>query len=226
VEDGEVEVGEKGSLEEEIRRAGGGAAGNARREAVKGKKGPRRMGAGPISAKQAESSQEEDDSIRCRSSQICEGVDACSRSEDKALACMTDWSERANAVREAAKWAWKVRIPPLLCCQLVCRLENMYRHISSCPALSLFSVCLLLTQRQFVFHVVMRGVTCLAQGYKESAWGQDELHPLSRTSGSWFDLGLTLVDSLDTLLLMGMKEEFKEAEQWVEQSLRCPSPPV
>ncbi len=36
----------------------------------------------------------------------------------------------------------------------------------------------------------------------------------------WFDLGLTLVDSLDTLLIMGLQEEFREARDWVATSLK------
>ena len=35
----------------------------------------------------------------------------------------------------------------------------------------------------------------------------------------WFNLGLTLVDSLDTLLIMGLRDEFLEARNWVEKSL-------
>ena len=35
----------------------------------------------------------------------------------------------------------------------------------------------------------------------------------------WFNLGLTLVDSLDTLLIMGLRDEFLEARNWVENSL-------
>ena len=38
---------------------------------------------------------------------------------------------------------------------------------------------------------------------REYAWGQDELKPISKTHSMWFNLGLTLVDSLDTLLIMG-----------------------
>lgn len=55
---------------------------------------------------------------------------------------------------------------------------------------------------------------------REHAWGEDELLPISQTSNRWFDLGLTLVDSLDTLLIMGLKEEFLEARNWVDTSLR------
>ena len=34
-----------------------------------------------------------------------------------------------------------------------------------------------------------------------------------------FGLGLTLIDSLDTMLVMNLKEEFAEAKQWVEDEL-------
>ena len=57
------------------------------------------------------------------------------------------------------------------------------------------------------------------QGYQSYAWGRDELLPVSQHYNEWFDLGLTLVDSLDTLWLMGLEKEFKEARDWVESSL-------
>jgi hypothetical protein len=50
-------------------------------------------------------------------------------------------------------------------------------------------------------------------GYRKCAWGQDELLPISCQGHEWFGLGLTLVDSLDTLILAGMTEV-------------CASPPV
>ncbi|KAF2162808.1 glycoside hydrolase family 47 protein [Zasmidium cellare ATCC 36951] len=50
------------------------------------------------------------------------------------------------------------------------------------------------------------------EGYKKNAWLQDEVSPISGLSsnpfGGW---GATLVDTLDTLWIMGMKEEFKSA---------------
>ena len=42
--------------------------------------------------------------------------------------------------------------------------------------------------------------------YKKYAWGFDELKPLTKTHEKWFGLGLTLVDSLDTMYIMGLKE--------------------
>lgn len=57
------------------------------------------------------------------------------------------------------------------------------------------------------------------KAYKMYAWGKDELKPISRKSNDWFNLGLTLVDSLDTMWLMGLKEEFDEAREWVQDEM-------
>ncbi|KAF2010018.1 glycoside hydrolase family 47 protein [Aaosphaeria arxii CBS 175.79] len=50
------------------------------------------------------------------------------------------------------------------------------------------------------------------QAYKDFAWTKDELMPMSggsrETFGGW---GATLIDSLDTLWIMGLQEEFAEA---------------
>ncbi|CRK87432.1 CLUMA_CG001233, isoform B [Clunio marinus] len=56
--------------------------------------------------------------------------------------------------------------------------------------------------------------------YKLYAWGKNELKPISKRAhtGSIFgayDLGATIVDSLDTLYIMGMKQEFDESRDWV-----------
>ncbi|XP_030197645.1 endoplasmic reticulum mannosyl-oligosaccharide 1,2-alpha-mannosidase isoform X1 [Gadus morhua] len=56
-------------------------------------------------------------------------------------------------------------------------------------------------------------------GYKSYAWGHDELKPVSKTFAEWFGLGLTLVDALDTMWILGLKEEFSEARGWVEKDL-------
>eukprot|EP00607_Mallomonas_marina_P010390 CAMPEP_0182422000 /NCGR_PEP_ID=MMETSP1167-20130531/7594_1 /TAXON_ID=2988 /ORGANISM="Mallomonas Sp, Strain CCMP3275" /LENGTH=874 /DNA_ID=CAMNT_0024599693 /DNA_START=38 /DNA_END=2662 /DNA_ORIENTATION=+ len=57
-------------------------------------------------------------------------------------------------------------------------------------------------------------------GYKKYAWGKDEVKPKSHSGqDNWGGMGVTLVDSLDTLLLMGLEKEFKEARDWVEKSL-------
>lgn len=57
------------------------------------------------------------------------------------------------------------------------------------------------------------------KGYRAFAWGQDELLPHSHSSNRWFGLGLTLVDSLDTLHIMGLEQELAEAREWVARNL-------
>jgi mannosyl-oligosaccharide alpha-1,2-mannosidase len=56
--------------------------------------------------------------------------------------------------------------------------------------------------------------------YKTRAWGSDELKPQSgRGENNWSGVGMTLVDSLDTLWVMGMVAEFREARDWVAAHL-------
>jgi len=56
-------------------------------------------------------------------------------------------------------------------------------------------------------------------GYVRFAFGQDELKPVSNTGYNWLGMGATIVDALDTLWIMGLKEEFKQARDWVASSL-------
>ncbi|KAK4497250.1 hypothetical protein PRZ48_011700 [Zasmidium cellare] len=49
-------------------------------------------------------------------------------------------------------------------------------------------------------------------GFRKKGWGFDEVEPVSGVGKNSFNgWGATLVDSLDTLWIMGMKEEFEEA---------------
>uniref|UniRef100_H3BCL8 alpha-1,2-Mannosidase n=1 Tax=Latimeria chalumnae TaxID=7897 RepID=H3BCL8_LATCH len=57
------------------------------------------------------------------------------------------------------------------------------------------------------------------KGYKDFAWGHDELKPISKSYSEWFGLGLTLLDALDTLWILGLTEEFEEAKKWVVNEL-------
>lgn len=41
-------------------------------------------------------------------------------------------------------------------------------------------------------------------GYKKYAWGHDNVKPISKGYHEWFGLGLTIVDSLDTMYIMGL----------------------
>nr|CAD7437405.1 unnamed protein product [Timema bartmani] len=57
------------------------------------------------------------------------------------------------------------------------------------------------------------------KGYKKYAWGHDHLKPISGSYNNWFSLGLTIVDALDTVYIMGLNEEFTDAREWVDKSL-------
>ncbi|ORX54910.1 seven-hairpin glycosidase [Hesseltinella vesiculosa] len=55
-------------------------------------------------------------------------------------------------------------------------------------------------------------------GYRQYAMGHDELKPLTNgTSDPFAHWGATLIDSLDTMLIMGMQDEFLEALVEVEK---------
>lgn len=58
-------------------------------------------------------------------------------------------------------------------------------------------------------------------GYKRYAWGHDALKPLSQTPHDWYgpSLLMTPVDALDTLLLMGFKQEADEARELIATQL-------
>lgn len=56
------------------------------------------------------------------------------------------------------------------------------------------------------------------------AWGENELKPITRrghSAGIFGESkqGATIVDSMDTLYLMGMVEEFDKGRQWIEKNL-------
>jgi mannosyl-oligosaccharide alpha-1,2-mannosidase len=56
--------------------------------------------------------------------------------------------------------------------------------------------------------------------YKQYAWGRDALLPLSKGGRDQFSgWAATLVDSLDTLWIMGMRDEFDEAVAYVSEEI-------
>jgi len=57
-------------------------------------------------------------------------------------------------------------------------------------------------------------------GYHDAAWGHDQVHPKRGEPDSWFNLGLSIVEWLDTLWLLGMWREFDECERWITEHLR------
>src|SRR5712692_3302970 len=58
-------------------------------------------------------------------------------------------------------------------------------------------------------------------GYKKYAWGHDDLRPLSKSYHDWYaqPLLMTPVDALDTMILMGLKDEAKHTREYIDQNL-------
>jgi mannosidase alpha-like ER degradation enhancer 2 len=58
-------------------------------------------------------------------------------------------------------------------------------------------------------------------GYKQYAWGHDELKPLSKGSHDWYGVSLymTPVDALDTMILMGLKDQANEDRELIATKL-------
>eukprot|EP00033_Pygsuia_biforma_P001269 GCRY01001435.1.p1 GENE.GCRY01001435.1~~GCRY01001435.1.p1 ORF type:complete len:550 (-),score=66.80 GCRY01001435.1:167-1816(-) len=55
-------------------------------------------------------------------------------------------------------------------------------------------------------------------GYVKHAWGHDEVYPVTNgTNDSWGHLGVTVVDSIDTMMIMQLTEPLSLARTWVEQ---------
>jgi mannosidase alpha-like ER degradation enhancer 2 len=59
-------------------------------------------------------------------------------------------------------------------------------------------------------------------GYKKYAWGHDDLKPMSKTYRDWYDnqpLLMTPVDALDTMYLMGYKDEADKTKKYILENL-------
>jgi ER degradation enhancer, mannosidase alpha-like 2 len=59
------------------------------------------------------------------------------------------------------------------------------------------------------------------EGYKQYAWGWDELRPLTKTPRNWYfrSLLMTPVDAYDTFIMLGMQKEAAEAKKLILDSL-------
>jgi mannosidase alpha-like ER degradation enhancer 2 len=58
-------------------------------------------------------------------------------------------------------------------------------------------------------------------GYKKYAWGHDDLKPLSKTYHDWYaeSLLMTPVDALDTMILMGLKDEANRTREYIVKNI-------
>ncbi|NP_001089924.1 uncharacterized protein LOC734993 isoform X1 [Xenopus laevis] len=60
--------------------------------------------------------------------------------------------------------------------------------------------------------------------YKQYGWGHNELKPIARKGHSTnifgnSQMGATIVDALDTLYIMGLLDEFRDGQEWVQSNL-------
>lgn len=64
----------------------------------------------------------------------------------------------------------------------------------------------------------VRDAFCFGWGnYRKYAWGADEIHPIDATPGNnWGGIGMTLLDGVDTLKILGLEKEFEEATRWIQ----------
>jgi ER degradation enhancer, mannosidase alpha-like 2 len=58
-------------------------------------------------------------------------------------------------------------------------------------------------------------------GYKRYAWGHDDLRPLSKSYHDWYEqpLLMTPVDALDTMIIMGLKDEAASTREYIVKNL-------
>src|ERR1700722_7798222 len=60
-------------------------------------------------------------------------------------------------------------------------------------------------------------------GYKLVAWGRDEVRPVSGTARDFFipgqSFGLSIVEALDTLYVMGLDDDLARCTRWIVDNL-------
>ena len=58
--------------------------------------------------------------------------------------------------------------------------------------------------------------------YERDAFGDDEYHPVSQKGSNLTDagaMGYMIIDSIDTMMIMGLDEEYKRARKWIASEL-------
>ena len=74
-----------------------------------------------------------------------------------------------------------------------------------------------------VCHLLSK-LTCslLLMQPERDAMGDDEYHPIKHKGSNLTSaggIGYTVVDSIDTMIIMGLDEEYKRAKSWIEHKL-------
>ncbi|KAF9085547.1 hypothetical protein BGX29_001884 [Mortierella sp. GBA35] len=82
-------------------------------------------------------------------------------------------------------------------------------------------------QRESRLQAVRDGFEHAWTGYRDHAWGHDEVSPVSGGYKDNFNgWGATMIDSLDTLVIMGFNKEFDEALEWVKTKFTMTNNPT
>lgn len=55
------------------------------------------------------------------------------------------------------------------------------------------------------------------KGYKKYSWGHDIFHPSSKTYTDFLNGGLTIIDSISTLIIMGLDDEIELSKRYIEK---------
>jgi ER degradation enhancer, mannosidase alpha-like 2 len=76
-------------------------------------------------------------------------------------------------------------------------------------------------QKAEMAHQVRREFLHAWEGYRQYAWGHDDLKPLSKQPHDWYahSLLMTPVDALDTMILMGLTPQADEARKLIDTKL-------
>jgi ER degradation enhancer, mannosidase alpha-like 2 len=81
--------------------------------------------------------------------------------------------------------------------------------------------CLAQKPRPALANEVRREFLHASNDYKRYAWGHDDLKPLSKSYHDWYaePLLMTPVDALDTMILMGLKDEARTTREYIATNL-------
>ena len=146
------------------------------------------------------------------------------------------WRARVAAAVMLAAWGWRANKPAADGRRLAIEFNH---HDSTCRALNITTNNIMWQPSELndddddgmeavtAAEVKARRGAILAEfawswhAYERYAWSRDELKPLSKTGADWVPggMGLSILDNLDTLWLMGLDDEYARARSFVHLNL-------
>jgi mannosyl-oligosaccharide alpha-1,2-mannosidase len=57
------------------------------------------------------------------------------------------------------------------------------------------------------------------EAYSRQCWGRDQIHPSTGACSDLLGMGVTIVDAMDTLWVVGLEAEYTKARDWVVESM-------